>query len=128
MKKVTSFNRQNIRQINSELEAALKQVAEKYGLEVKLGNTRFTGDNFSTKVQVATVGEGGITMSKEATDFNRYKTILGINMELGQEFQRSGKTFTIVGLKPRSKKYPILAKCSDGKTYKLPVDLVNMYA
>jgi len=34
MKKVTSFNRQNIRQINSELEAALKQVAEKYGLEV----------------------------------------------------------------------------------------------
>jgi len=128
MKKVTSFNRQNIRQINSELEAALKQVAEKYGLEVKLGNTRFTGDNFTTKVQVATVGEGGITMSKEATDFNRYKTILGINMELGQEFQRSGKTFTIVGLKPRSKKYPILAKCSDGKTYKLPVDLVNMYA
>ena len=128
MKKVTSFNRQNIRQINSELEAALKQVAEKYGLEVKLGNTRFTGDNFTTKVQVATVGEGGITMSKEATDFNRYKTILGFNMELGQEFQRSGKTFTIVGLKPRSKKYPILAKCSDGKTYKLPVDLVNMYA
>ena len=128
MKKVTSFNRQNIRQINSELEAALKQVAEKYGLEVKLGNTRFTSDNFTTKVQVATVGEGGITMSKEATDFNRYKTILGINMELGQEFQRSGKTFTIVGLKPRSKKYPILAKCSDGKTYKLPVDLVNMYA
>ena len=128
MKKVTSFNRQNIRQINSELEAALKQVAEKYGLEVKLGNTRFSVDNFTTKVQVATVGEGGITMSKEATDFNRYKTILGINMELGQEFQRSGKTFTIVGLKPRSKKYPILAKCSDGKTYKLPVDLVNMYA
>lgn len=128
MKKVTSFNRQNIRQINSELEAALKQVAEKYGLEVKLGNTRFTSDNFTTKVQVATVGEGGITMSKEATDFNRYKTILGINMELGQEFQRSGKTYTIVGLKPRSKKYPILAKCSDGKTYKLPVDLVNMYA
>jgi len=128
MKKVTSFNRQNIRQINSELEAVIKQVAEKYGLEVKLGNTRFTGDNFTTKVQVATVAEGGITMSKEATDFNRYKTILGINMELGQEFQRSGKTFTIVGLKPRSKKYPILAKCSDGKTYKLPVDLVNMYA
>jgi len=128
MKKVTAFNRQNIRQINSELEAALKQVAEKYGLEVKLGSTRFTGDNFTTKVQVATVAEGGITMSKEATDFNRYKTILGINMDLGQEFQRSGKTFTIVGLKPRSKKYPILAKCSDGKTYKLPVDLVNMYA
>ena len=128
MAKVTSFNRKNIRQINNELEAALKQVAEKYGLEVKLGNTRFTGDNFSTKVQVATVGQDGIAMSKEATDFNRWKTALGINMDLGQEFQRNGKTYTIVGLKPRSKKYPILAKCSDGKTYKLPVDLVNIYA
>jgi len=128
MTKVKSFNRKNIRQINNELEAALKQVAEKYGIEVKLGNTRFTDDNFSTKVQVATIGQDGIAMSKEATDFNRHKTALGINMELGQEFQRSGKTYTIVGLKPRSKKYPILAKCSDGKRYKLPVDLVNMYA
>lgn len=128
MKKVTTFNRQNIRQINAEMEAALKAIANKYGVEVSMGSTRFTGANFTTKVQVATVAEGGITMSKEATDFNRYKTILGINMELGNEFERSGKTYTIVGLKPRSKKYPILAKCSDGKTYKLPVSLVNMYA
>jgi len=128
MTKVTSFNRQNIRQINFEIEAALKSIANKYGVEVKLGNTRFTGDNFTTKVQVATVGDGGITMSKEATDFNRYKTILGINMDLGQEFERNGNTYTIVGLKPRSKKYPVLAKCSDGKTYKLPVNLINTYA
>ena len=128
MTKVTTFNRQNIRQINSEIEAALKSIANKYGVEVKLGNTRFTGANFTTKVQVATVGEGGITMSKEATDFNRYKNSLGINMDLGQEFERSGKTYTIVGLKPRSRQYPVLAKCSDGKTYKLPVNLVNMYA
>jgi hypothetical protein len=128
MKKVTTFNRQNIRQINAEMEAALTAIANKYGVDVKLGNTRFTGDNFTTKVQVATVGESGITMSKEATDFDRYKTILGIKMDLGQEFQRNGKTYKIIGLKPRSKKYPVLAECSDGKTYKLPVDLINMYA
>lgn len=127
MKKVTTFNRQNIRQINAEMEAALKAIANKYGVEVNLGSIRFTGANFTTKIQVATVAEGGITMSKEATDFNRYKTILGINMELGNEFERNGNTYTIVGLKPRSKKYPVLAKCSDGKTYKLPVSLVNMY-
>lgn len=128
MKKVTTFNRQNIRQINAEMEAALKAIANKYGVEVNLGSTRFTGANFTTKIQIATVAEGGITMSKEATDFNRYKTILGINMELGNEFERNGNTYTIVGLKPRSRQYPVLAKCSDGKTYKLPVSLVNMYA
>jgi len=128
MKKVTSFDRQNIRQINSEIESAIKSIAEKYGLEVKLGSTRFTNSNFTTKLQVATVGEGGITMSKEATDFNRYKSYLGIKMDLGQEFVRNGNTYTIIGLKPRSTKYPVLAKCTDGKTYKLPVELVNMYA
>lgn len=53
---------------------------------------------------------------------------MGIQLELGDEFKYDGKTYTIVGLKPRSKRYPILAKCSDGKTYKLTVELVNMYA
>ena len=128
MSKVKTFNRKNIHQINVEMEAALKAIANKYGVEVSLGNTSFTEANFTTKFQVATIAEGGVTMSKEAIDFNRYKTTMGINMELGNEFEHNGKTYTIIGLKPRSKKYPILAKCSDGKTYKLSVPLVNMYA
>lgn len=128
MKKVTSFNRQNIRQINSEIESALASIAKKYGVELSVGNTRFTSSNFSTKIEVATIASNGTVMTKEALDFNRYRSLKGIQLNLGDSFQRNGKTYTVVGYKPRSHKYPVLASCSDGKTYKLPINLVNSYA
>lgn len=127
MTKVNSFNRQNIRQINSEIDNALKSIAKKYGVNINLKNTRFSTDNYSTKIEVATVGQNGVTMTKEAIDFGRYKNIKGIRFDLGFSFERDGKTFTVTGYKPRSSKYPVLASCTDGKTYKLPVSLVNMY-
>lgn len=128
MKKVTSFDRQNIREINNEIETALALIAKKYGVEVNVGNTRFTSNNFTTKVEVATVTSSGTVMTKEAQDFNRYQSYKGILLNLGDSFQRNGKTYTIIGYKPRSHQYPILASCSDGKTYKLPINLINSYA
>ena len=127
MSKVNSFDRQNIRQINAEISKALATIANKYDVEISLKNTRFTSSNFSTKIEVCTVGQDGVTMTKEALDFNRYKSYKGINANLGDSFDRNGKTFTVIGYKPRSTQYPILASCSDGKTYKLPISLVNSY-
>ena len=123
---VKQFTKDNLRQMNAEIEQAIKDVTKKYGVEVKLGNTRFSGSNASTKFELMTISDSGDVMTKEATDFNRYKNYKGIRANLGDSFQYGGKTYTIVGYKPRSHKYPILAKCSnDGKTYKLPIHLVN---
>jgi len=127
MSKVNSFDRANIRQINAEIENALSAVAQKYGVEINLKNTRFTTDNYSTKIEVCTLNDGTV-MTKEAIDFNRYKNIKGINAELGDAFNYQGDIFTITGYKSRSSKYPILAVSNNtGKTYKFPISLVNRY-
>jgi len=124
--KINQFDRSNLRQINSEIEQAMKEVAAKYGLEVKIGNTRFSSSNASSKFELMTISQSGEVMTKEALDFNRYKSYKGIRANLGDSFQLDGKTYTIAGYKARSHKYPILAKCTeDGKTYKLPINLVN---
>lgn len=126
--KVQEFNKTNLRQMNAEIESALKQIASKYGLEVKLGNTRFSKQNASSKFELMTIGDSGNIMTKEALDFNRYKNYKDIRANLGDSFQFNGNTYTIVGYKARSHKYPILAKCAeDGKTYKLPINTVNRY-
>ena len=127
MSKVNSFDRANIRQINAEIENALSAVAQKYGVEINLKNTRFTTSNYSTKIEVCTLNDGTV-MTKEAIDFNRYKNIKGINAELGDAFNYQGDIFTITGYKSRSSKYPILAVSNNtGKTYKFPISLVNRY-
>lgn len=124
--KVTNFDRSNLRQINAEIEQAMKAVAQKYGLQVKLGNTRFSNSNASSKFELMTVSESGAVMSKEAIDFNRYKNAKAIRANLGDSFQFNGNTYTITGYKAKSYKYPVLAKCSvDGKTYKFPISIVN---
>lgn len=127
MSKVNSFDRANIRQINAEIENALSAVAQKYGVEINLKNTRFSTDNYSTKIEVCTLNNGNV-MTKEAIDFNRYKNIKGINAELGDAFNYQGDIFTITGYKSRSSKYPILAVSNNtDKTYKFPISLVNRY-
>jgi len=128
MKKINSFDRTNIRKINAEIEGALATIGQKYGLQISLGATKFSSVNYSTKLEVATISKSGMASNKAAIDFDRYKIALGINVPLGHTFNRAGKIYTVVGCKPRSTKYPVLAECSDGKTYKFPVSLINNYA
>jgi hypothetical protein len=65
-------------------------------------------------------------MTKEATDFNRFAASFGITKKLGDTFFFRYETYEIVGLKPRSSKYPLLAKnISSGKTFKFPANVAK---
>lgn len=127
MNKVNSLDRASVRQINSEIESALKAVAEKYGIAIKVGNSRFSNTNCTTKIEIATVAESGEVLTKEAVDFNRYaSSMFQITKKLGDTFECRYDTYEIIGLKPRSSKYPVLAKnLANGKTFKFPANAVN---
>ena len=128
MSKINSFDRSTVRQVNAEIAKALEKVSAKYGVEINLKSTRFSDSNYSTKIEVATIGTGGLTMTKEANDFNRYKAIKGMQFDLGFEFTHQGDSFTVIGFKPRSTKFPVLCKSSNGKTYKFPISIINRNA
>lgn len=127
MNKVNSLDRASVRQINSEIESALKAVAEKYGVAIKVGNSRFSNNNCTTKIEIATIAESGEVLTKEAVDFNRYaSSMFQITKKLGDTFEFRYDTYEIVGLKPRSSKYPVLAKnLSNNKTFKFPANAIN---
>ena len=85
----------------------MKAVAEKYGVAIKVGNSRFSNNNCTTKIEIATVAESGEVLTKEAVDFNRYaSSMFQITKKLGDTFEFRYDTYEIVGLKPRSSKVP----------------------
>lgn len=124
--KINSLDRAAVRRINNDIELALKAVADRYGVQIKVGNSRFSNTNCTTKIDISTVNEGGTVMTKEATDFNRFAASFGITKKLGDTFDFRYDRYEIVGLKPRSSKYPVLAKSlSSGKTFKFPANVIN---
>ena len=121
------LDRNTVKLISSDIEKALKEVELKYNVEIKRGNASFSSDNMVLKLNVSTIGNDGSVMTKEATDFNTYASIrYGITKSLGDIVNYMGNEYKIVGLKPRSKKYPIiLEKVNGGGRYKFPVDIIN---
>ena len=124
--KINSLDRTAVRRINDDIQSALDAVAKRYGVQIKVGNSRFSNTNCTTKIDISTVNEGGTAMTKEATDFNRFAASFGITKKLGDTFEFRYDRYEITGLKPRSSKYPVLAKnLSNGKTFKFPASVIN---
>ncbi len=113
------FTKQNLRELRDGLDAALKQLGEKFGVSLKLGTGRFSPTNCTFKLEAAVIAEDGQVVTKESQDFTRLAKVYGLSPEdLGRTFKTGGKSFTIVGLNSKRPKYPINAKSADGKTYK----------
>lgn len=124
--KVTSIDRQTIRMINAEVDSALQAIGEKYGLSMKMGNSTFSHTNFTTKYTASVKDSSGVAVTPEAQDWDRFAHRHGITAKVGDTFTTpQGDTYTIMGWKHRSHKYPILASSRNGKVYKFTVRAVK---
>ena len=122
-----TIDREFLRKLRDELDQYLVEVGDKYGVEITLGNATFTPVRASFKLEIACVSDDGEVHTKEAEDFKRYARQYGLRPDhLGQQFTYSSNTYVLLGCKPRSTRFPIVARrLADGKTYKLPHDMVR---
>jgi len=112
------MDRTTVKSIRTEIEMVLKKhFNEDYG--VNIGNATFSRDNVVFKVGIADI-VNGMAVDRSATDFKQSCFLYGLKPEdLGRTFKsNSGETYTIVGAKPRSSKYPIICASPNGKKYK----------
>ena len=120
-------NRNDLRTLNAAMQKALDVVAAEHGLQLKIksGTYEPDGSRFTTKLEVLAPNESGEIVSKEAQDFQKYATQYDLKADdLGKTFRSNGHGFTISGMKPRSRKFPILATRDDGKTFKFTAEAV----
>ena len=117
-----ALDRPEVRRIREEIQIALDGIED---TEVKftVGSASYSTNTATFKVEAATVGETGEVHTKTSEDFKLYASRWGLKPEdLGKKVRISGKVMTIVGGKPRSKKYPIMVEDASGKIYKVSAD------
>lgn len=121
------MDRTKTRLIAEAAEKALADVAAQFDCEVKYKGGTYDTLNTVIKFEFAEKDESGVTMTKEATDFQRYASRYGMTAEdLGETVVSGVEKLTIVGCKPRSTKYPILVRKEDGRVFKYQAETIRM--
>lgn len=118
--------REKCKQLRAVLEAALIQVSKNVGLNVTVeGSMSYDPSAGTVKVKLLAVApnEKGEIESVEAKDFKSACCRYGLKPEdLGKTFRFRNETYTLTGAKPRSSRFPLLGKRSDGKVFKFAAD------
>jgi hypothetical protein len=113
--------------MRTEMQEALDIIGENYGLAFSIGRITFDDTTIRTTVEAGLTTMPGET--KMSIDFRNscHKHNLKAS-DLGRVFTNTRlERFTIVGLKPRNRKYPIIGqRVSDGKQFKFTSHAVRL--
>lgn len=102
----------------TSIESALK-------VKIKVGNISYdpVGGTASVKLEVAEIKADGSVASKEVAAFKRECGLYGLPADaLGKTIKYAGRTMKIVGLLPKSRKFPILCEELDGRRIKVTAE------
>jgi len=128
--KITEINHPECERIRDAVDAALKETGERLGMTFRAGNMSYDPDGLSVTIKLAgsVDGEDGEAVDPMVQEFKRHCDQFDLRPDhLGKEIKLEGTTFRIVGLKPRSPKFPIIGqRVSDGKRFKLPLKGVQI--
>jgi hypothetical protein len=112
--------------LRPEIETALADFAAKHGMSVHVGSGTYSEHNVVFKLEVAEKTETGAVMNREADDLvKRGELYLGVKIAVGQKFSYAGRKWEAIGLLPKSRKFPLVAKNKEGQIRKLPPHAVN---
>jgi hypothetical protein len=119
MADITSIDKTVARKLGAEVEAAIKTVAEKYGLTVDVRGGTFTENDYTPKVTLKVIGADKAT-------FEQYASWYGLTGDdFGAVFTLNREQFRITGINTRAPKFAIkVARVKDGKGFKAPTEAV----
>jgi len=94
----------------TDLSKALEALEKKYGMDIKVGTLRYTSNSISTKIDAAVLSAE--VESQDQLQFNKNCIYFQLKKEdFGRRFtDDKGHIHKIVGIKPRSRKYPIVTR------------------
>lgn len=124
MKTINEFNRNNLDIMRASINSKLAELESDFNIKIKLGRIGYSDSNFTSKVECNLVKDGQV-IETIATDFDRYKDAWGLQFSLGYTFLSNNTSYKVVGLKPRNRKYPIIAETSKGVRYKFSENKIN---
>jgi len=124
---MNSFDATKIKAMREIIQKALDEIKMTTGVELKLGKINY--DIFSFDASLSAVIEDK-KFDEEKAEFEKLCFHYGFKKDdYGKTFEwannLSTTTYTLYGFAPRSKKYHVLARNPNGKTYKWEIDVVK---
>ena len=106
------IDKELLKQLRIELNVAIADVAKKHKISLKIGNARYTSNNFTFKLEGALLTEDGKVVDKSRTDYKTYCEMYGMKPEwLDKSFITLDRDeYKIVELNSRARKNPIIAE------------------
>ena len=121
---ILSFDKRNIENLATEVEAALQAVAQRNGLSLSRASGKFSSGTFTPKFSFNTVVLTPIPGTDDAlgvpASFARQAYSVGLSpSDSGKTFSLDGKSYRIIDINTRRSAYPVSAvRTSDGKGFK----------
>ena len=116
---IRQLDKPTVTYIRKRLKAAVKPLAKELGVVIDLGHCTFQASNCRFQLKVAVLDSNGKAITEEVDSFRSNAKLFGLDPDdLGKEFIYRGQSYTICGLKPKSRKYPVIARSGNGKDYK----------
>ena len=121
---IKTFSRPVVTELRGAIKAALKTVSEEYGISLDFNNISYCEDKFTTKLEARI---GGNSNEHAKADWDKHCIMFDLSPDaFGKQFEYAGSTYTIIGIKPRSSKYPVLAtRVNSNKKYKFASTMVK---
>lgn len=128
--RLARIGREDIERIAYSFEMFFEEMQLNHGVAFKVGPIRYDNMNQADfKILVSTISEGGEVNTPEAEAYRQrcdYEQQVGASVFetdtimqeewLGQTL-KAGDEFTLLGWKPRAKKYPVLVRRKDGNQF-----------
>lgn len=118
---------QKLDQIRVDMKLALSMVESTHNLEFEIGKMTYGSHTFKVTLEAA-IGKDGEEADLAKTKWDKECYSFGLKREnFGKKFKLStGVIYTIVDIRPRSTKYPIIAEDSSGASFKFRATTVKM--
>jgi len=126
MPSIGEIDKFTIETIRDRVLSELSSLGEDLGISFSLGRSTYDSKHVELKLNCATIEEDGTVNTIEAREFIRYQQVHGINPDrLGTVFILRNRRYTLMGYKPKNRKFPIIAETNMGSRYKLPLESVR---
>lgn len=124
--KITQFKKETVSSLAQEINEALKAIAQKYQIEIKTNGGNFDPERATLKLELQTITDSGIAITKEASAFKQLATVLNLKAEdLFKEFTINNEKYIFMGYATRSSRFSMICKkVSNQKQYGLPLESV----
>lgn len=105
------------KKIAQDLHAVMNKFSAEHGIKVKVGSLAYDATGFRVSI-TGSIVEGGVDV-RARDEFRTYASSFGLSPDdFGRQFISTLGSMKVVGIKPRSSRFPILCESVGGKLYK----------